>query len=147
MVSKPFAPVVLFWKCQPDYLAQNNVLMREIAASGKSTKCSLLAICNSVVKCSLLAWENWSLLALAKINALFAYLQMLAKIIRYPLYFKPRDSPKHQHVTAGTGVSSLKFSSKWGPETILKDKYLYTTSISTCGLVQLIPHSYELAPG
>ena len=23
-----FAPVVLFWKCQPDYLAQNNVFIK-----------------------------------------------------------------------------------------------------------------------
>ena len=37
-----------------------------------------------ILKCSPLAWGNWSLLVLAKINALFACSQMLAKTIRYP---------------------------------------------------------------
>ena len=30
-----FAPVVLFWKCQPDYLAQNDALIKRDSSWGK----------------------------------------------------------------------------------------------------------------
>ena len=52
--------------------ARLRCIKKEIPAGGKFTKCLLLAS------------ENWSLLLLAKINALVACLQMLAKTIRYP---------------------------------------------------------------
>ena len=66
-----FAAVVLFWKCQPDYLAQNKVLIKRDS------------IWRKIYEALAVRMENWSLLMLAKINVLLACSQMLAKTIRY----------------------------------------------------------------
>ena len=104
-----FALVVLFWECQPDYLAQNNVLTKRESSWWKINKvpvrCSPFVI--SKVLQSLHAWENWSLLVLAKINALLACSQMLAKTIRYPSI---------SLTFSKTALRNSKISqSSWGP--------------------------------
>ena len=73
-----FAPVVLVWSCQPDYLAQKNVLItkREIPANGKCTKCSYSP---SVISKVLAACMTKLITARARKNKRTA--RMLAKTI------------------------------------------------------------------
>ena len=43
-VLPSFAPVVLFWRCQPDYLTQRGFLIKkDILASGKITKKKMMS--------------------------------------------------------------------------------------------------------
>ena len=75
-----FVPVVLFWRCQSDYLAQNNVSIKRDSRWWKFTKCSLFA------------WENWSLLALAKNKRTARILANARKYHLIPLLVGPRAS-------------------------------------------------------
>lgn len=67
--------------CKTTFLLKN--IIREILASRKISK--VLATCHLYfLKCLLLKKQIWLLFMLAKINALLACLQMLAKTIQYP---------------------------------------------------------------